>query len=408
MDLNNLLKKYADLIIKTGINVQPGQTIILYADVDQAPLARLIVEAAYAAKANEVILKWNDPIIQRQYLQNTSVDRLQHPYEFEKVAAKELMDKHASRISLLSASPEALNGIDPQRIHISQTAQSKVKQPVTKATMNNDISWLVVAGASLEWAQKVYPNLSNQEALNKLWESILTISRVTLDEPNRAWQEHIAFLNQRAKWLNDYQFDALHYQSDQTDLTIGLPENHLWEGAGSNDKAGNFFVPNIPTEEVFTAPDYRRIDGVVAATYPLSNNGQLITNIKLTFKDGHVIKATADQGADFLNQLIKTDVGASSLGEIALVPEDSPIAKTKTIFYNTLFDENASDHLALGAAYPFSIQNGTNMDANQLKEVGLNQSEIHVDFMIGSNKMNIDGITKDGQKIPIMRNGNWV
>ncbi len=345
--------------------------------------------------------------MQRDFLEHTSDQRLETHYEFEKKAAEELMAKRASRISLISQAPDAFAGIDPKRLQMYQTTYSKVKQPVTKATMNNDISWLVVAAASPEWAKIVFPDLETDDALTKLWQAIFTICRVDQPDPVAAWKNHINFLTERAEWLNNYQFDALHYHSPKTDLFVGLPKDHHWEGAGSHDGSGNFFVPNIPTEEVFTAPDFKRIDGTVSSTLPLSYNGQIIEGLTLTFKNGQITNATADEGEELLNHLIQTDNGSKSLGEVALVPEDSPIATAKTIFYNTLFDENASDHLAIGAGYPFSIKNGTSMSRADLQKAGLNDSTVHVDFMVGSSDMNINGITKDGEAIPIMKNGIW-
>ncbi|MCY9806696.1 aminopeptidase [Lentilactobacillus senioris] len=407
-DLTTNLTKYANLIVNLGVNVQPKQTIIIYAAVDQVQLTRLITKAAYAKGAAEVIIKWDDPVIDREFLTNADPIRLRTPYTFEKQAATELMNKKASRISILSNSPDAFKTVPTDQLQAYKIGKTIIKQPVMKATMNNDISWLVVAAASPEWAQLVYPTETVEDATNHLWQTIFAANRLNTANPETSWAEHIAFLDNQAAWLNSNQFDALHYQSANTDLTIGLPANHVWKAAGDKDRSGNSFVPNMPTEEVFTAPDNRRIDGTVASTLPLSYNGQIINGIQLTFESGKIIAATAKEGTELLTSLIDTDAGSHSLGEVALVPEDSPIAQTKTIFYNTLFDENASDHIAIGAGYPFNIQNGTNMTADQLAAAGLNQSDVHVDFMIGSKDMNITGITKTQQEIPIMQNGNWV
>lgn len=406
-NFDELLQKYADLLTKVGLNVQPNQTIILYANVRQFRLVRLITHSAYILGANEVIVKWRDSILQKDFLLHTTSDRLSTPYEFEKLAAKELMAKKASRLSLLSESPAEFDGIDSKRIQAYQQMMTKVKVPVTKATMNNQISWVVAGAAGPEWAHLVYPNSPVHEATDQLWHAIFKMARVISDDPLSAWQSHITFLSDRADWLNQQGFDQLHYYSDKTDITVGLPQDHIWEAAGATDSAGNFFIPNIPTEEVFTAPDNQRINSTVFSTLPLSSNGQLIKNIRLTFKDGKVINANASTGQSLLRQLIDTDAGSRSLGEVALVPQNSPIAKAQTIFFNTLFDENASDHMALGAAYPFSVKSGTSKSDAELTQLGLNQSDIHVDFMMGSDDMMIDGITKDGKQVPIMKNGNW-
>lgn len=407
-NLTTNLTKYANLIVNLGINVQKNQTVIIYAAVDQAPLARLITKAAYAKGAAEVLVKWDDPVIDSEFLTNANSLRLQTPYTFEKQAAIELMNKKASRISILSNSPDAFKSVPMKQLQAYKVGKTIIKQPVMKATMNNDISWLVVAAASPEWAQLVYPTEPVETATNHLWQAIFAATRLDTANPKTSWEEHIAFLDNRAAWLNANQFDALHYHSANTDLTIGLPANHVWKAAGDKDSSGNSFIPNIPTEEVFTAPDNRRIDGTVASTLPLSYNGQIVAGIQLTFESGKIIAATADQGGELLASLIDTDAGSHSLGEVALVPENSPIALSKTIFYNTLFDENASDHIAIGAGYPFNIQNGTNLTPEQLAAAGLNQSDVHVDFMIGSKDMNITGITKTQQEISIMQNGNWV
>ena len=346
-NLTTALTKYADLIVSVGANVQPNQTILIYSAVDQVELTRLVTKAAYDKGAAEVIVKWDDAQMDKEFLTHASIQRLETPYTFEKQAATELMAKHASRISIISNSPDALSDVPTDRLKAENVSKTIIKQPVMKATMNNDISWLVVAAASPEWAQLVYPNEEADAAVDRLWQAIFSANRIDADNPEDKWAEHIAFLDNQAEWLNSQQFDALHYQSAVTDLTIGLPTNHVWKAAGDKDAAGNDFVPNMPTEEVFTAPDFNRIDGHVSSTLPLSYNGQIISGIQLTFQNGKIVSATAQKGAELLNDLISTDEGSHSLGEVALVPEDSPIALTKTTFYNTLFDENASDHLAM-------------------------------------------------------------
>lgn len=407
-NFDELLKKYADLIVTTGINVQKGQTIIVYTDVTQYELARLIATKAYALGAEEVLFKLTDSKVQKAFLNNTSTERLSHAYEFEKLAAKELMAKNASRISILSEAPDEFSDVAADRIATYQKTYTQARKVVRDKTMNNDISWLVVAAAGKDWAQMVFKDAPNAEtAVDQLWQAIFETTRVTDPDPIKSWQEHVAFLNQKADWLNKHRFQALQFVSNQTNITIGLAHNHEWQAAGSYDKAGNFFIPNMPTEEVFTAPNSHQINGTVSSTLPLSHNGQLIENIQLTFKDGKVIKATASAGEELLNHIINTDAGATSLGEVALVPQKSPIAETNLIFYNTLFDENASDHIALGAGYPFTIQDSANYSADQLAEWGLNDSSIHVDFMIGSNDMNVYGIDENNHQTPVMLDGNW-
>lgn len=401
------LNKYAELIVSKGVNVQKHQTIILYIDVDQALLARKIVSAAYSRGANEVVVEWRDTFIQKQFLKYTSGERLMKQPKYINARAEELMNKKASRISVVSDAPDALKDVDTKRLATYQSSMGVATSVVRKATQNNDISWLVVAAASKDWAKKVFPDLDADEAVDKLWEEIFKTTRVDRTDPEVAWDKQIRALTEKSDWLNRYQFDRLEYKSSKTAITIGLPENHRWEAAGSNDLAGNFFVPNMPTEEVFTAPDNRRINGKIASTLPLSYSGTLIDGIVLEFKDGQIVSAKADKGEDVLKHLIETDKGSHSLGEVSLVPQKSPIAESGIIFLNTLFDENASDHVAIGAAYPFNIVGGTQMSDDKLLAHGINVSHTHVDFMVGSDDMNIDGITKDEKIIPIMRNGNW-
>ena len=408
MSLETKLAKYAELIVKRGVNVQPGQTIILYAAVDEAYFARQIVAAAYEAGAREVVMEWSDQTIAKSFLNNAPTDRLENVPEYDVLKANTLMDKYASRISLVSQDPDGLAGVPADRLQTYTLATQKALGRVREATMKDDISWLVVAAASQAWAEKVFPDLKGQAAVERLWEEILKDVRVDDESDAIAnWTEHIETLRTKADWLNTQNFKALHYKNAVSDFTIGLAEGHIWEAALSQDKAGNVFIPNMPTEEVFTAPDNRHIDGRVAATMPLSYQGNVIENIVLDFENGRIVKASATKGQDVLEKLIATDAGAKSLGEVSLVPDPSPIAQGGVLFYNTLFDENASDHLAIGAAYNSNIQGGKTEAPEVLAQRGWNISDVHVDFMIGSADMAIDGITQDGQTVPVFRHGDW-
>lgn len=407
-NFNNKLDKYAKLIVKTGVNVQKGQTIILYANIENAILARKIVNAAYEEGANEVIVKWADTEVSHAFLKNTSDDRLKNIPNYLTVEAEELMAKNASRISLISSDPDAFSDLDQHKVSTYTNASGKALKVIRQATMNNDISWLVVAASGEKWASKVFPNLNGQQAVNRLWDEIFKVVRI--DDTNDAvkvWDEHIKTLKQKANWLNELNFKELKYKSQKTDFTVGLAKDHIWEAADSIDRQGNLFVANMPTEEVFTSPDFNNIHGTVVSTKPLSYSGVLIENIELTFENGYVTKAHATKGEDTLLKLLDTDKGARSLGEVSLVPYHSPISQSGIVFFNTLIDENASDHLALGAAYPFNVKNGTTLNTDERKKLGQNDSQIHVDFMIGSNDMDIDGITQDGKVIPVFRNGDW-
>lgn len=406
-NFNENLEKYARLIVETGVSVKKDHTVVLQINVDQAPLARLITKEAYQSGAAEVIVQWTDDVIQKEFLSHAANDRLEQIPQYKIDQTDDWVAKGASRISVVSSDPEAFAGIDSDRVATFQAASGKALMNLRKATQANKVSWTVVAAAGKQWAAKVFPDLPKEEQVDALWDQIFKTTRVYEEDPILAWEKHDETLAQKAAELNKEQFSALHYTAPGTDIIIGLPKNHLWEGAGSYNARGEKFMANMPTEEVFTAPDYRRINGYISSTKPLSYAGTTISGMTFTFKDGKVIDFSAEQGQDVLAKLLDTDEGARSLGEVALVPDPSPISRSGIIFYNTLFDENASNHLALGAAYAFSVEGGTEMTDEELAEAGLNRSQTHVDFMVGSDKMNIDGIREDGSTVPVFRNGNW-
>lgn len=407
-NFNENLKKYARLIAETGVNVQDNHTVVLQISVDQAPLARLITEEAYRLGAAEVIVQWSDETIQREFLAHAATDRIENVPQYKIDQTDDWIAKGASRISVVSSNPDALAGVDAQRVAAFQTANGKALVNLRKATQANKVSWTVVAAASEGWAAKVFPELAtSEEQVDALWNEIFKTTRIYEENPVIAWDIHDKKLQEKAAELNEQQFTALHYTAPGTDLTIGLPKNHLWEGAGSYNARGEEFMANMPTEEVFTAPDSRRVDGYVSSTKPLSYAGTIILGMKFTFKDGKVVDFSAEQGEEALKNLLAIDEGAKHLGEVALVPDPSPISQSGLIFYNTLFDENASNHLAFGSAYAFNLQGGTEMSEEELAEAGLNRSQTHVDFMVGSDKMNIDGIKEDGTIVPVFRNGDW-
>lgn len=402
------LAKYAKLLVSTGINVQPGHTVQLTIAVDQAELARLIVKEAYALGAAEVLVNWSDDVIARERLVNVDVERLEQVHPQRVTEMNYLLEHKSSRLVVLSDNPGAYDGVDPEKLSRSARAISQALNPMRQATQANKISWTLGAASGLEWAKKVFPNAtSDEEAVDLLWDQIFKTCRIYEEDPIKAWEEHEARLVAKAKVLNDEQFVKLHYTAPGTDLVLGMPKNHLWEATGSINAQGEKFIANMPTEEVFTAPDYRVADGYVTSTKPLSYNGNIIEGIKVTFKDGEIVDVTAEKGDEVMKKLVFDNAGARGLGEVALVPDKSPISQSGVTFFNTLFDENASNHLAIGQAYAFSIEGGTEMSQEELKEAGLNRSDVHVDFMIGSNKMNIDGIREDGTRVPIFRDGEW-
>ncbi|WP_080146774.1 aminopeptidase [Marinilactibacillus piezotolerans] len=407
-NFNNLLQKYANLIVTTGVNVQDSHTVVLSIDVEQAPLARMITEAAYKKGAKEVIVKWADDSITRSKFQYAPEEVLTDVPQYRIDESLDHIEKGASRISVRSSDPDSLKGLDSSKIAAAQAALGKALSEQRKATQSNKVSWLVAAAAGEAWAAKVFPDLeSTEEQLDALWDAIFKAVHLYDEDPIKTWEEKDKTLEAKAEELNKEQFVALHYTAPGTDLTVGLPKGHRWEGAGSLNARGERFMANMPTEEVFTAPDANRVDGVVVSTKPLSYAGNIIEGMEFHFKDGKVEKVTAKNGEDVITKLVDTDEGSARLGEVALVPDASPISQSGLTFFNTLFDENASNHFALGSAYAFNLQGGTEMSEEELKAAGLNRSDVHVDFMVGSNEMDIDGIREDGTRVPVFRKGAW-
>ncbi|MGG1690511.1 aminopeptidase [Heyndrickxia ginsengihumi] len=403
------LQKYAKLLVAKGINVQPGDWVKMTITVDQAPLARLVVKEAYALGAENVIVVWSDDEITKQHYLNQPEEVLTNIPDY-KIAESEdhVLNHKVSRLSILSSDPGLLNDVDPGKVAAYQNKASKAYRVQRIATQNDDIKWTVAAAAGAGWAAQVFPDLAtSEEQVDALWDQIFKTCRVYADDPVAAWDEHKATLDEKAAKLNEIQFDALHYTAPGTDLTLGLPKNHIWASAGSTSRKGEEFIANMPTEEVFTAPDTHRMDGVVRSTKPLSYAGTLIEGIEVHFKDGKIVDISAEKGDEAIKKLVHDNEGATGLGEVALVPDPSPISQSGITFFSTLFDENASNHLAIGAAYPTTIQGGTEMSQEELLKHGMNTSDVHVDFMIGSAEMNVDGIKEDGTIVPIFRNGDW-
>lgn len=406
-NFNDLLKKYAELTIKIGINIQKNQALVIKAPIECAEFVRLATSYAYENGASNVYIKWCDDEL-------TRIKYLKAPYESFKEFPKWEVDFYetlakegAAFLSISGSNPELLNGIDPEKISISNKTSSLALQEYTKYIMNSTVSWCVICLPTKGWAKKVYPTLSEDKALERLWKSIFKIVRINENNPVQAWRKHLDNLESKTKFLNEKNIKSLHYLSKDTDLTIELPENYIWAGGGEYDSKNVYFVANMPTEEIFTLPLKTGVNGVVKSTKPLNFHGNLIDNFKLTFKEGKVVDFSAEKGYETLKKLIENDEGSAYLGEVALVPHDSPISNSNTIFYNTLFDENASCHLAFGMAYPICLKNGENMNEEELKLAGANSSLLHVDFMIGSKDLNITATTKDGNQIEIFKNGNW-
>lgn len=404
------LDAYARLIVEVGSNVQPGVPVLITGAIETADFVRLVVKYAYEAGASEVVVDWQDDALSRLRLENASLDVLDNVPDFLYDKREYYCQKGVHMIHLISSDPEALAGVDHDRVQRASMAINKKFKPLRHYTMNDEVSWCIVAVPSAAWAKKVYPDATEaKEAIHRLWEQIFSVMRLNEEEPVAAWQAHLKRLQERADRLNHYRFERLHYRAENgTDLVVRLPEGHIWCAATSKDNRGTAFVPNMPTEEVFTMPHREGVDGTLVSTRPLAYNGSLIEDFTLHFKDGAVTSYSAEKGEEKLKALLAEDENAVRLGEIALVPYDSPISLSKTLFYETLFDENASCHFAFGASYPTTIQGGENMSDDELKAHGANVSQIHEDFMVGTRDLSIVGITADGEEKAVFEHGNFV
>ncbi|MCY9108556.1 aminopeptidase [Bacillus atrophaeus] len=401
------LSTYALLAVEVGVNVQKGQHVVVNASTEVRDFVRLIVKHAYEKGAKHVTVNWQDDEVSRLKYELAPPEAFDEYPEWEAKGKEALAEKGAAFISVVSSSPDLLKGIESNRIAAFQKAAGKALHTYRQYIQSDKVSWTVIGAASAGWASKVFPGHSEEEAIQLLWEEIFNTTRVNEENPVQAWKEHDQTLHEKVDHLNAKHYSALHYQAEGTDLTIELPKKHVWAGAGSINENGNEFMANMPTEEVFTLPQKDGVNGTVSSTKPLSYGGNIIDNFTLTFKNGRIVDIKAEKGEDILKELVETDEGSHYLGEVALVPYDSPISKSDILFYNTLFDENASNHLAIGSAYAFNIEGGKQMSREELVKEGLNESITHVDFMIGSKDMSIDGITADGKREPVFRNGNW-
>lgn len=404
------LQQYAELLVKVGMNIQPKQPVFIRSSVETLELTHLIVEEAYHCGASDVRVVYSDPTLKRLKFENESVEHFAN-HELKSYDVEARMDyvkRGAANLALISEDPDLMDGIDSQKLQAFQQQNARAFKGYMESVQKNQFPWVVAAFPSKAWAKRVYPELSVEEAYIKFIDEVFDIVRIDGNDPVENWRQHIANLSVYAQKLQQKNYHELHYVSEGTDLTVGLAKNHIWEDATSyvNGKE-QAFIANIPTEEVFTAPDRNRVDGYVTNKLPLSYNGTIIDQFKLMFKDGEIIDFSAEKGETVLKDLINTDEGSRRLGEVALVPDDSPISNRNTIFYNTLFDENAACHLAIGSAYAFNIQGGTEMTVEEKIASGLNDSNVHVDFMIGSSDLTIYGIFEDGSKELVFENGNW-
>ncbi|MFF2907747.1 aminopeptidase [Paenibacillus sp. NPDC057934] len=401
------LENYALLAVKIGVNIQPGQTLVVNADITSAELVRLVVRNAYEAGAQLVKVNYSDEVVTRTRYDLAPSESFLLPPKWQADELEDLAKNGAAFLNIVSVDPDLLAGVDSERIANNQRTSGQAMAAYREMLMNNFASWSIVAFPSPSWAAKVFPEAPADQQVDLLWEAFFKAVRADQENPVEAWTLHLDGLKERCTFLNDRKFHKLHYTSPGTDLTIELPEGHIWCQAGAVNGRGVPFLANIPTEEVFTAPSKNGVNGTVSSTKPLSYGGNIIDNFTLTLENGKVTDFTAEKGQETLAALLAMDEGASYLGEVALVPFHSPISESGILYYTTLYDENASCHLALGAAYAFTLQDGIKMTKEDLAAKGMNQSLTHVDFMMGSPEMNIDGITDDGKAEPIFRNGNW-
>ena len=407
MNLEKNLEKYAELAVKVGVNIQPGQTLLVRTPIECAPFVRKVVKKAYDLGAKEVHIEWSDEECSLIKYLNAPEETFN---EFPKWISDQYVDiakNGGAFLTIYAQNPDLLKDVDPKRVANAQKASAKALQEWRSYTLSDKSKWSIVSVPTVSWSKKVFPGVSEEEAVEKMWEAIFKCTRVDQEDPIEAWNKHNKDLKTRMNFLNDSKFKKLYFKSSKTDITMELPEGHIWASGASKDPNGINFNPNIPTEEVFTLPHKFGVNGVVASTKPLVYGGNVINNFTLTFKDGKIVDFTAEEGYETLSNLISTDEGSHYLGEVALVPFKSPISDTNIVFYNTLYDENASCHFAIGTAYKSCIENGVNIPEEELDKYGINFSMTHVDFMIGSSDMDIVGETANGEKVQIFKDGNW-
>jgi aminopeptidase len=413
--LNNLdtvepeqLDRLADVAIRVGVNLADGQELVMTAPITAVPLTRALTTQAYRAGASLVTTLFTDEAATLSRYRNARDESFDRAAEWLESGVAAAYRSGAARLAVAGANPNLLSGVDPDRTARAYMAQSKAMKPAIDLIVSHHINWCIVPCATTAWAQAVFPGEPDDFAIARLWDAVFEVTRVNAPHPIAAWQAHDAQLHRRAAWMNEKRFTALRFKAPGTDLRVGLADDHLWLGGGTTAHNGIHCVPNLPTEEVFTTPHKDRVDGVVSSTKPLSHQGSLIDGIRVRFDKGRIVEAHASLGEELLRKILQTDEGAARLGEIGLVPASSPVARTGLLFQSTLLDENAATHIALGRAYSTCIRNGDALDTQQLAARGANDSLIHIDWMIGSSQMDIDGITAQDAAEPVMRHGEWV
>ena len=402
----SVLREYARLIVRCGVNVQKGQEVMIYADLDQPEFVKMVVEEAYKAKAKKVLVEWNYQPLEKIHVRYRSVKTMGTVEEWQKARQEHFCQVIPCRIHLISEDPDGLKGMNMEKVAKARQMSYPILKPYRDRRENKE-QWCIAAVPGAAWAKKVFPGLPKGKAMEKLWEAILSTSRVT-EDPVKAWEEHNADLKARCDYLNSLKIRKLHYTADNgTDLTVGMIGEGCWRGGGDTSLQGIYFNPNIPTEECFITPMRGEAEGIVYSTKPLSYQGNLIDKFFIRFEGGKAVESGAEQGTELLKTMLSMDEGAAYLGECALVPQRSPICQSGLLFYNTLFDENAACHLAMGMGFMDTIQGFENRTLEECRSLGVNDSMIHEDFMIGCDSMNIDAVCEDGSTVAIFRNGNW-
>ena len=402
----SILRSYAKLIVRCGVNVQKGQEVQIYADLDQPEFVQMVVEEAYKAKAKEVVVNWNYQSLAKIHYRYQTVKNMGTVKEWEKARMQHYVDVLPVRIHLVSSDPDGLKGINMEKMAKVRQMTYPIMKPYTDQRANKE-QWCIAAVPGAAWAKKVFPGVPKGKAIEMLWEAILSTSRVN-DDPIQAWADHNADLKARTDYLNSLGIKSLHFKADNgTDFTVGLIEQSRWRGGGDTSLQNIYFNPNIPSEECFISPMRGQAEGIVYSSKPLSYQGQLINNFSIRFENGKAVEAHAEQGEELLNTMINMDEGAAYLGEVALVPQASPICESGLLFYNTLFDENAACHLALGRGFADTIVGYEEKTLAECQEMGINDSMIHTDFMIGCDTMQIDAVCANGETVAIFRDGNW-
>lgn len=404
----SFLIKYASLAVNIGVNIQKDNILVISSPIETAEFARLITEEAYKSGAKDVIVHYGDQKLTKIKLENSSLETISNIPEWQAESYNYYARQEACFISISASDPDGLKGVPVEKIGASQKARTSALKEYFDNSMSNKCRWCVLSVPTLSWAKKVFPKVSDDEAMESLWDVIFKTVRVDTENPVNAWEKHNAYLEEKIKFMNNNNFKSVHLKSaNGTDLNIELPEGHIWAGGSERDVNGIAFNANMPTEEVFTLPKKTGVNGIVYSSKPLSYGGNLIDNFSITFKDGKAIDFTAETGYDVLKQMLESDEGAKYLGEVAFVPYNSPISNSKLIFFNTLFDENAACHLAFGRAYESCVKDADKYSEEELEKIGVNNSIIHVDFMIGTSDLEVTGINENGETIQIFSNGNW-